>query len=290
LPVVCLGEVLFDRWPDGSLHPGGAPANVAFHASALDVPAVLVSRVGSDAHGTKLKCWFAESGVNVDLCQSDARHPTGLVEVGISPSGAPVYDIRAPAAWDFLEATGDALAAMRQAGVLVFGTLAQRHPVGRHAVRSLVEAARACGVAGLADLNLRAPFYDDEVIFWTLRHCDVLKLNGEELGEVSRTLGASGSEEDLFVGLLREFGIARGVLTAGGDGAWIFEEGELTHEPAVAEVEVLDPVGAGDAFCAALAVGLASGKSLRESAPRAARAAAFVVSRQGATPRLPAGI
>jgi ribokinase len=90
----------------------------------------------------------------------------------------------------------------------------------------------------------------------------------------------------LFTGLLREFGIGRGVLTAGADGAWIFEDGRLVHEPAVPAAAV-DPVGAGDAFCAALAVGLAAGRTLRESAPRAARAAAFVVSRHGATPPLP---
>jgi sugar/nucleoside kinase (ribokinase family) len=93
----------------------------------------------------------------------------------------------------------------------------------------------------------------------------------------------------LFTGLLREFGIERGVLTAGSDGAWIFEDGRLTHEPAV-PATVVDPVGAGDAFCAALAAGLVAGQTLRESAPRAARASAFVVSQRGATPRLPPGI
>ena len=85
----------------------------------------------------------------------------------------------------------------------------------------------------MADLNLRAPYYDSETVLWTLRHCDVLKLNRGELAEVSQMLGARGSDEDLFVGLLSEFGPSRGVLTAGGDGAWIFEDGVLTHEPAV---------------------------------------------------------
>jgi fructokinase len=136
----------------------------------------------------------------------------------------------------------------------------------------------------LADLNLRAPFYDDETVLWTLRHCDALKLNREELAEVSRLIGAAGGELDLFTGLLREFGIARGVLTAGGDGAWIFEKGALTYEPAVSGVEVVDPVGAGDAFTAVLTCGLSRGLSLRESAPSAARLAAWVVSCRGATP------
>jgi fructokinase len=209
--------------------------------------------------------------------------------VEISPSGCPVYDILAPVAWDFLEATEAALHASEHAEVFVHGTLAQRNPAGRQALRSLVQAARKGGARVLADLNLRTSFYDDEILLWTLRHCDVLKLNREELAAVSHMLGAAGREEDLFTGLLREFGIERGVLTAGSDGAWIFEDGRLTHEPAV-PATVVDPVGAGDAFCAALAAGLVAGQTLRESAPRAARASAFVVSQRGATPRLPPGI
>lgn len=290
MSVVSIGELLIDRWPDGQKHPGGAPANLACHAKALGAQSLLISRVGTDESGARLRQWLTSRGVDAGLCQADARHPTGAVRVDVSPSGNPVYDIVSPAAWDFLEATGPALQAAGRAKVFIFGTLAQRHPVGRQALRLLVRAAREGGARVLADLNLRAPFYNDEIVLWTLRHCDVLKLNREELAEVSRLIGAAGGELDLFTGLLREFGIARGVLTAGGDGAWIFEEGALSHEPAVPGVVAVDPVGAGDAFCAALAVGLATGQSLRESAPRAARAAAFVVSRQGATPLLPVGI
>lgn len=250
----------------------------------------LISRVGSDERGGRLRCWLGHSEVDADLCQTDAEHPSGLVEVKLSAGGIPVYDILTPAAWDFLEASDAALAAASRARVFVFGTLSQRHPAGRCAIRSLVHAARDGGAGVLADLNLRAPYFDDETVLWTIRHGHVLKLNREELAVVSGMLGARGDEEDLFAGLLREFGVARGVLTAGGDGAWIFEEGELTHEPAVPGTVVVDPVGAGDAFCAGLAVGLASGQTLRESAPRAARAAAFVVSHPGATPSLPPGL
>jgi fructokinase len=288
--ILCAGELLGDCWPDSSEHPGGAPANVAFHARALGARAALISRVGSDERGTRLKRWLGLSGLDADLCQTDAEHPSGLVEVGLSVEGVPVYDIKSPAAWDFLQASDRALAAARRARAFVFGTLSQRHPAGRSAIRVLVEAARDAGACAMADLNLRAPFFDSEIILWTLRHCDLLKLNRGELAEVSGMLGARGDEEDLFCGLLREFGVARGALTAGSDGAWIFEEGQLTHEPADSGALVVDPVGAGDAFCAGLAVGLASGQTLRASASRAARAAAFVVSHQGATSTLPPGI
>jgi fructokinase len=284
--VVCAGELLLDCWPDGSTQPGGAPANVACHAAALGAESVLVSRVGDDEAGRHLLGWLSAARVGCVTCQVDPERSTGRVGVQAGPDGSPVYDILAPAAWDFLEAAEPARQAAGRADIFVYGTLAQRHPVGRRAIRALAEAARSGGARVLADLNLRAPFYDDEILLWTLRHCEILKLNREELADVSHRLGAAGGEEELFTGLLREFGLGCGVLTAGADGAWIFEEGRLVHEPAVPAAAV-DPVGAGDAFCAALAVGLAAGQTLRESAPRAARAAAFVISRHGATPPLP---
>ncbi len=290
MSVVCAGELLVDCWPDSSEQPGGAPANVAFHAHALGASSALISRVGSDESGAHLMRWLGRSGVDADCCQIDAEHPSGRVEVTFSPAGTPVYEIPTAAAWDFLEASDPALDAAKQARAFVFGTLSQRHPIGRRAIRALVQAACNGGACVMADLNLRSPYFDSEIVLWTIRHCDVLKLNREELAEVSEMLGARGDDEDLFSGLLREFGVARGVLTAGGDGARIFEEGKLTHEPAVSGAVVVDPVGAGDAFCAGLAVGLARGQTLRQSAPRAARAAAFVVSQQGATPSLPPGI
>lgn len=286
MSVVCAGELLFDRWPDGVERPGGAPANVAFHASALGAESVLLSRVGDDAAGGRLREWMAGAGVRLDCCQIDPQWPTGSVTVDPAAAGGTFYDIVAPAAWDFLGFAPEAVDQAKTSRVFVFGTLAQRHPVARDAIRGLVSAAARGGACLLADLNLRSPFFDEETVLWTLRHCGVLKLSREELRQVSALLGASGAERDLFAGLLREFGIPRGVLTAGGDGAWIHEGDEVRHVPAAA-AEAVDPVGAGDAFCAALAVGLDRGESLREAAPRAARLAGYVVTQRGATPRLP---
>lgn len=283
MAVVCAGEVLFDRWPDGTGFPGGAPANVAFHAAGLGAETFLISRTGDDPAGRRLREWLRGAGVDTAHCPADPARPTGTVTVDPGSAGGPCYDIDGPAAWDFIAADAAALDLARRARVLVIGTLAQRHPVSRGAIRELAEVAGRGGARVLADLNLRAPFHDEEILLWTLRHCGVLKLNRDELAGISRLLGAAGDEKDLFSGLLREFAIPCGVLTAGADGAWIHEDGVLTHQPAVA-VEAVDPVGAGDAFCAALAAGLDRGGTLRGAAPQAARLAALVVSRRGATP------
>jgi len=280
--LLCLGEILFDCL--GSLRlPGGAPANVACHAAALGREAVLLSRVGDDADGSRLKDWLREKRISSELLQTDLVHPTGTVKVEAGPR----YEIEVPAAWDFIEISPVLIDAASRSAAVVFGSLAQRQPVSRRTIRAAVGASRAARVPVLCDLNLREPWYDEEIILWSLRNCDLLKLNLDELAVVSRLLQARGEPADLFAGLLREFAIPRGVLTCGAEGAWCVEDGATWHEPAVATTPVGDAVGAGDAFTAVLALGVTKGLSLRKAAPAAAALAAYVCSQAGATPELP---
>lgn len=284
--ILCLGECLVDVLPDGAERPGGAPANVAFHAASSSVAdAVLFSRLGDDARGSGLRAQLNRAGVVDDLLQSDGAHPTGAVQVWLC-KGGPCYDIVAPAAWDFIGESSEAVAAARSSAVVVLGTLAQRHPVSRATIRSLVAQARASGALAVADLNLRQPFFDDEVVLWTLRHSDFLKLSREELSTVSRILGAGGDLLLLFEGLVREFGLRQAALTCGPDGAWFHDRGKLWHQPAL-PVKVADTVGAGDAFTAVLAAALANNVPLDRVAPLAAEVAAHVVSQPGAMPPWP---
>lgn len=282
---LCLGEILVDRIGDLRT-PGGAPANVACHLSALGEDVALVSRVGRDTDGEYLAAWLRRCRVNAEFLQYDDVHPTGLVTVLPGPS----YEIAAPAAWDFIGLTDDVRIAAVSADVLVFGSLAQRHPDSRRAIRSLVEAARAAQVPAICDLNLRAPFVNEDTVLWCLRNCDLLKLNRDELQVVSCLLRARGDTEDLFSGLLREFGITRGVLTDGANGAWFFEDGALRHHAAERAADFSDAVGAGDAFSAVLAIAVSRHLPLQKAAAPAAALAAFVVSQSGATPEIPAAL
>jgi fructokinase len=281
--VVCAGELLVDRWPGGAERPGGAPANAAFHAAMAGAETSLVSRVGRDPAGRHLLSWLESAGVDVHGCQIDPARPTGHVEVDPAAPGGPGYAIPGPVAWDFIAMAPESLVAAR---VLVLGTLAQRHPCSRAAIRQLTREARRRGVTVLVDLNLRPPFFDGESVLWTIRHGDVLKLNRVELQTASALLGASGPTEELFEGLLREFGVARGVLTCGADGVLVREDGTMTRHPCVA-VTAVETTGCGDALGGVLAAGLAHGQTLRDVLPAAVEVAAFVATQRGATPRWP---
>lgn len=288
-PVVCLGELVVDVFDCGPEVPGGAPSNVAYHAASLGVPAQILSRVGNDEYGAMLRRWVAESGVDAAGLQTDPAWPTGTVLVNTKTPGAPTYEIPMPVAYDMFEADAAAMGRVGAASVVVFGTSSQRHPTGRTAFRRLVEASRLAGAVVVADLNLRPPHFDEETVLWSLRHADVLKLNDDELRTVSGMLGARGEVVELFAGLLREFGLSRGMLTLGADGAWVAEEGRLVHVSSP-RVEVVDTVGAGDAFCGVMCAALRNGCRLAAAAPWAARVAAFVCSQPGATPGWPAAL
>lgn len=282
MAVLCLGEFLLDCFGEFRL-PGGAPANVACHVAALGENAALVSRVGNDADGQRLIEWLKERGVGAELLQADESHSTGTIVVREGPR----YEISESAAWDFLELTEENRRAAANAGAVVFGTLAQRQLLSRKTIRALVNAARSAAVPVVCDLNLRPPFYNEDAVLWSLRNCDLLKLNVEELEVVSRMLHARGEATDLFAGLLREFSIPLGVLTCGERAAALHENGETWHQPAVKPDAFVDAVGAGDAFTAVVSVALQRGISLRQAGPAASELSAYVVSRAGGTPVVP---
>jgi Sugar kinases, ribokinase family len=108
--VLCIGELLWDVFPNGR-HLGGAPPNVAVHLRSLGIASAVASRVGDDEAGAALRVRLAELGVPVHLIQSDRSPPTGVVTVDLSDHQAPRYTIEQPAAWDFIERTPELAAA-----------------------------------------------------------------------------------------------------------------------------------------------------------------------------------
>jgi fructokinase len=273
--VAALGEVLWDVFPDAR-RPGGAPANVAFHASQLGAQGVLVSRVGNDEPGSELVEFLRGQGLDCVFVQTDLRAPTGDVTISFT-RGNPRFAFREPAAWDFIEWT-DALEDLAEdCHAVCFGTLARRHEVSRDTIMRFLRRTRAWRIF---DMNLRDPFADRDVIVSGLSHCEAVKMNDEENRRLARLLGWRRPIEKR---LMREFGIELVAVTRGKKGCVLVDRTGRV-EAAAPLVITADPVGAGDAFTAALILGRLDGMPLIELADFANEAGAYVAGQHGAMP------
>jgi fructokinase len=281
--VAGVGELLWDCLPGGR-RPGGAPANVAHHASQLGYGGVVCSRVGRDAPGADLLGELEARGLGVDAIQIDERLPTGQVTVDTSDAARPRYTIHENVAWDALE-FDDALAArMRTAAAVCVGTLAQRAEPSRETIGRCLDAAGAA--LRVYDVNLRPGGDDPAWVAATLGRVHVVKLNLEEVGKLAPDFGLAGSKPEPFARhLIREHGVELVCVTRAERGCLLVSADE-TVDAQGKPVEVVDAVGAGDAFTAALIHARLSRWTLERSARLANAVGALVASRRGAMPVL----
>lgn len=282
--VIGIGEVLWDLLPSGA-QMGGAPANFACHAHALGARAGVVSGVGRDQLGRDILRHLAEMGVSLNLVQVDETHPTGTVTVELEGDGVPHFTIREQVAWDHLQPTEAAQKAAGEADAICFGTLAQRCEPSRSTIHHLLSRSRATALR-IFDINLRQNFYSREIIQNSLRLANVLKLNDAELPVVATMLGLQGDLKMQLATLAQQFDLQVIALTRGPEGSLLYQSGRWS-ECRTRPVRVMDTVGAGDAFTAALAIGLLQKMDLDEVNIAANEVARHVCSCAGATPPLP---
>ena len=278
--VIGLGELLWDCFPD-QRRPGGAPANVAYHAQQLGLSAAVLTRVGTDSLGDELITFLNQQGLSTQLVQRDPVHGTGTVTV--VPRGTSTdYQFLPDSAWDFLEADTAALAAVRGVKALCFGTLAQRSPVSRENIQRLVAATPAACLR-VYDVNLRPPFYEQAWIEESLRLANIVKLNDDEVRTLAQLLGGPVGELAFAQFLLREYSLQLVCITKGAHGA-LAVSSDATAESEGFAVEVADTVGAGDAFTATLIWSQLQRWPLQQGVELANRVGALVASRAGAMP------
>jgi fructokinase len=285
--VAAVGELLWDLLPGGK-QLGGAPGNVVHHAESLGAEGILVSRVGRDDLGREALRSLRERGLSADAIQEDASFPTGTAAVRVDPDGQPRFDLAENVAWDHLVCDETARQAVARADAVCFGTLAQRSPVARESLRALLERCGP-GTLRVLDLNLRDPFWTEEVLLRSLALAHLLKVSESELTRLAAVLGLPEDPRRRMIELSRKFRLRLLAVTRGADGSILYSRGEWSEHPGLA-VRVRDAVGAGDAFTAVLAVGALRGDSLEAINRRANEVAAFVCTQPGATPRLPSDL
>lgn len=317
--VVGIGEILWDII-GSEKHLGGAPTNFAYHASALGDVGVPVSRVGSDELGSETLASAKALGIRTEYIQIDRFLPTGTATVALDAAGQPRFEISRGVAWDNLVASRRLLQLARRADAVCFGTLAQRSTASRRAIRMFLEAAPQALL--VCDLNLRAEFAEQhsegislpvlvgataqsrhcanakrrpcgnvatvsEIIVDSIRSADVLKLNEGELCRLKVLFGHRGASDQFLLWLIREFELRMVCVTRGARGCVLRTMRRRVVSHGV-RVRVVDTVGCGDAFTAALVHHMLRRRSLRETAAFANRVGAYVASQPGATPLMPA--
>jgi fructokinase len=281
LNVVAIGEILWDVF-GAEKHLGGAPFNFCVHCHHLGALSDIVSRVGQDELGDEILARARGLGVDVSLIQRDAEHPTGQVDVTVAADGRPTFDIRTDVAYDYLTADPGAVARIRSADVVYFGTLAQRHPVARREIAVLLEAAGDAFV--VCDLNLRPPHILGEIVRDSLTRCHLLKLNDNELHQLQEMLEQSVLDQDAFLlYLLETYWLELVCVTLEARGCILRTPQERVVAPGY-PCQVVDTVGSGDGFAAALVVQVLAGSPLVEAADFANLVGAYVATQRGATP------
>jgi fructokinase len=276
---VIFGEVLFDVFPDGTEVLGGAPFNVAWHLQAFGRKPLFVSRVGNDALGRAIRAAMQDWEMETAGLQMDSTYPTGLVKISLA-GGEPTFDILPERAYDRIDA--ESLPPMEAGALLYHGSLALRGETSRAAFERIRErhAPRR-----FVDVNLRRPWWEAGQVLDLLEGAAWAKINGDELAALVPEAGEPMEQ----AGRLQErFGLETLYVTEGAAGAFArTPDGDFPRVHPAAEVQVVDAVGAGDAFASVLILGILSGWPLQQTLNRAQDFASAIVGRRGATVRDP---
>jgi 2-dehydro-3-deoxygluconokinase len=236
---------------------GGAEANVARVVSSLGVPASFVSRVGDDPFGRLIGADLRDAGVDESLVQIDPDRPTGMYVKAPGSSGSRMYYYRSGSAASAMNAAYFTTPAIGR----LLGGSAIVHSSGITAAvltepADLVEAlhsARAAGALISVDVNFRPGLWRGRThkpLYDLLAVADLVLVGADEARAVFYT-----DEPDL---LREHLGTSATIVVKSDAHAVIAShaDGETTTVPAL-RVDVVEPVGAGDAFAGGLLSGLA---------------------------------
>ena len=282
--IVGIGEALWDMLPEGR-KIGGAPANFTYHVSQFGLDAVAVSAVGDDELGAEIRHTFEEKDLQTQL--ATVPYPTGTVAVTLDAKGIPQYGICEGVAWDNIPFSPELEALARNTIAVCYGTLAQRNSVSRKTIESFIAAMPADGIK-ICDINLRGTFYNKEILESSMRACDILKINDEEIDEVSRLLGAEFPTQRMAaLNLMSRYEVDILILTCGTNGSYIYSMDGTESFLSTPKVKVADTVGAGDSFTGAFIAALLCGKDIKKAHALAVEVSAYVCTQNGAMPELP---
>jgi len=278
--ITAIGEILFDVYPT-SKALGGAPINFLYHVFKLTGQGTIVSRVGHDVLGEQAKRFLAGNGISISFVQNDHKHPTGITNVTLDEQKAPTFNIDTDRAYDFIESISELQNLIAdKTDCLYFGSLAQRSNVSRNTIQSFFGK----NIKYFCDLNIRQNYYSEDIIIRSIKTADVLKVNIDELELLNNVLFKNKFNMlQTSFELMSKYNIDLLAVTKGSAGSTIIRDQKADHYKFETQ-EVVDTLGAGDAFASILCIGYMQGWELSAISKTANEFAGKICKIKGALP------
>lgn len=245
--VVCFGEILWDVFPDRKVI-GGAPLNVALRLHSFGTSVAIVSCLGADDSGKEASDYLNEEHLDLTYIQQHPQLKTGEVLITLDAQKNATYEISKPVAWDIIKLDDQLVALVKETPFFIFGSLALR---GLQNVQTMEELLKHANTT-IFDVNLRAPHYDIGMVYELMQRSDVVKMNDDELEEISIALGCEETTLESRVKWLATISNTKTLcVTKGAHGACLYQDGSW-YDHSGYRVAVVDTVGAGDSFFGSL--------------------------------------
>jgi fructokinase len=280
--IAIFGEVLADVFPNNTVL-GGAPYNVARHLQAFRQHPVLMTRAGNDALKDAFLAELTKLNMDSTGVQLDPIYPTGQVIVHME-NGTHRFEINENQAYDHIHSGMVHLTTLAaKPDLAYFGTLAQRSIESRLALDTFLSGAKC---PRFLDINLRAPWYNKHMIRRSLLRTEIMKINEDELKIVYNMFDSKFStDKDRALYLMEKFELSQLFITCGEQGSWaLSKDEEIKVEGKPLGSDLVDTVGAGDAFASICILGLLLDWPTETMMHRASEFAAALCQTRGAAP------
>lgn len=280
--VLVIGEILFDIFPEVQ-RLGGAPFNFAYHIKKLGLPVRFISRVADDANGRIILDFLKQNEFDLDDIQIDSNLKTGIVNVKMRADKSHDFEIVKNVSYDNLQFNKKIEKLLKSAPDLIyFGTLLQRSANGFNFIEKVFKNKEA-GTDLFCDLNLRQGCYDDRIILRSLEYSNMLKINEEELHKLLNLESVNDSTYEIDQ-LLNKYNIKNMIITKGKDGSSWYAGNKNINRKIRKNINIVDTVGAGDAFAAVAAAGYLQKIPIKKILELSTEFASYICTIQGALP------
>jgi len=276
--ICCYGEILWDIFEDKT-KIGGAPLNSALRLNSFENKVEIISAVGNDLLGNKLISFIKKNKLSTNLILRNS-YETGKVFISLDNDNNAIYDIKKFVAWDFINLNDQMIKKVERSNAFIFGSLSARNYESKKTLFKLIEKASF----KVLDVNLRAPYYDFEIIKKLVEKADFIKFNEEEIIEISGKLGHINKDIKSCILFISEFSKTNSIcVTQAEKGAILFHKNKFYKHNGF-KVKVVDTVGSGDSFLAMLINELLNKNDPEKSIKKACAIGAMVASKSGANP------